>query len=546
MTDPQGRRIKGIDLLHDPARNKGTAFTREERDALGLRGLLPPRVFAQQEQVSRVLENFRKKSDDLERYIFLSALQDRNETLFYRLIVDHIEEMMPVIYTPTVGQACQQYGQIFRRSRGLYVSAEDRGRVSEVLANWPEEDVRVIVVTDGERILGLGDLGAHGMGIPVGKLALYTACAGIPPSQCLPVTIDVGTDNQQLLEDELYIGLRQPRMRGADYDELLEEFIHAVSSRFPDVLLQFEDFAHGNAFRLLQKYRDSLCTFNDDIQGTAGVVLAGLYSAMRIAGGGLHDQTVLFAGAGAAGIGMADLQVAALMGEGMGRDEAVRHCWFVDSRGLVVRGREGLEEHKISYAHDHEPVGDLLGAVRALRPTALIGATGRAGMFTREILEAMGRQQDRPIVFALSNPTSKAECTAEQAYGATQGRAIFASGSPFDPVEVEGRTLVPGQANNAYVFPGLGLGVMASRARRVTEEMFLAAARALADQVSAEDLEVGRIFPPLSQIRSVSAAIAEEVAGLAHKAGLAGDEPPQDLAAHIRSRIYEPDYPSCV
>jgi malate dehydrogenase (oxaloacetate-decarboxylating)(NADP+) len=533
---------RGPRLLQDPVLNKGTAFTEEERDALGLRGLLPPRVFSQSQQVDRALENLRKKPDDLEKYIFLTSLHDRNETLFYRVVIDHIEEMMPIIYTPTVGQACQAYGHIYRRARGVYVSADDRGRIGNVLANWPRKDVRAIVVTDGSRILGLGDLGANGMGIPVGKLALYTACAGIHPSQCLPVTLDVGTNNQELLDDPLYIGLPRPRLAGAAYDEMVDEFVQAVRERFPDALLQFEDFAHGNAFRLLWKYRDQLCCFNDDIQGTAGVVLAGLYSALRLRGGALRDQMILFLGAGAAGVGMADLVVSAMAEEGLDPDAARARCWFVDSRGLVVRSRENLAEHKLPYAHDHAPINDLQAAIEALRPTVLLGASGRPGMFTRPVLEAMARINERPVIFALSNPTSMAECTAEQAYGWTEGRAVFATGSPFDPVRFGEQTFVPGQANNSYVFPGIGLGVVASRARRVTDEMFRAAARTLAGLASDDDLAQGRIFPALSRIRTVSAAIAVAVAEVAFEQGLAAEERPADLAAWIRSQIYEPRY----
>ena len=533
---------RGLGLLHDPVLNKGTAFTEAERDALGLRGLLPPRVFTQSEQVTRALENFHKKPDDLEKYIFLTALHDRNETLFYRIVIDHIEEMMPIIYTPTVGAACRAYGHIYRRPRGVYLSAEDRGRVAEVLGNWPRDDVRVIVVTDGSRILGLGDLGANGMGIPVGKLSLYTACAGIPPSQCLPVTLDVGTNNQALLDDPLYIGLRRSRLQGSAYDELLDEFIQAVRARFPDVLLQFEDFSHDNAFRLLRKYRDVLCSFNDDIQGTAGVVLAGLHSALRISRGALRDQKILFLGAGAAGVGMADLIVSAMVQEGLTPDEARARCWFVDSRGLVVKSRDTLEEHKVAYAQDHAPVPDLRGAVETLQPTVLLGASGRPGMFTQSVLEDMARFNERPIVFALSNPTSLAECTAEQAYTWTRGRVVFASGSPFDPVTIGETTFVPGQANNSYVFPGIGLGVLASRARRVTDDMFLAAAATLAGLASEDDLAQGRIFPALSSIRTVSVAIAVAVAKVAFERGLAAEDRPADLASWIQSWVYEPRY----
>jgi malate dehydrogenase (oxaloacetate-decarboxylating)(NADP+) len=536
----------GVELLHDPVRNKGTAFTEAERDALGLRGLLPPHIHTMEEQVIRVLENFHREPTDLEKYIQMSSLQDRNETLFYRVVLDHIEEMMPIIYTPTVGRACQEYGHILRRPHGLYISAADRGQVAEVLRNWPSPDVRVIVVTDGERILGLGDLGAFGMGIPVGKLSLYTACAGVHPSLCLPITLDVGTDNERLLNDVLYIGIRQRRLRGEGYDALVDEFMTAVQEVFPHVLVQFEDFANVNAFRLLNRYRDRLCTFNDDIQGTGAVALAGLYSALRIKGGQLSEQTVLFQGAGEAAIGIANLIVAAMVDEGLSEEDARGRCWLVDSGGLVIKARTGLAGHKQPYAHDHAPLPDLLSAVEALQPSALIGVSGQHGMFTEAVLAAMARLNERPIVFALSNPTSKAECTAEQAYTWTGGRAIFASGSPFAPVTFEGKTFVPGQGNNAYVFPGVGLGAIACGARLVTDEMFFAAAKALAQQVSEADLEQGLIYPPLAEIREVSAAIATAVAEVAYQRGLAGQARPDDLRVHIEAQMYVPRYESYV
>jgi malate dehydrogenase (oxaloacetate-decarboxylating)(NADP+) len=532
----------GLDLLHDPTLNKGTAFTEAERDALGLRGLLPPRRFDMDDQMRRVMGNFARKASALEKYVFLTSLQDRNETLFYRVLADHLEEMMPVLYTPTVGEACQQYGHIYRRPRGIYVSAEDAGRVLSLLENWPQDDVEVIVVTDGERILGLGDLGAQGMGIPIGKLSLYTACAGIHPARCLPITVDVGTDNDALREDPLYIGLPQRRLRGEAYDALIEELVTAVQARFPGALLQFEDFGNANAFRLLARYRDRARTFNDDIQGTAAVTLAGLLSALRVTRGRLAEQTLLFLGAGEAGIGIADLAVAAMVEEGSSVEAARRRCWFVDSRGLVVAGRGDLAAHKRPFAHEHEPLAGLPAAIAALRPTALIGVSGQGGSFGRDVVSAMARLNERPIVFALSNPTSSSECTAEHAYAWSDGRALFASGSPFAPVTLAGRTFVPGQGNNAYVFPGVGLGVVASGARQVTEEMFLAAARTLAREVSEGDLALGRLYPPLQRIRAVSAAIATAVAEVAYRQGLAADPRPADLRAAIEARMYQPVY----
>ncbi|MBN1438810.1 MAG: NAD-dependent malic enzyme [Anaerolineales bacterium] len=530
--------------VHDPARNKGTAFTETERDALGLRGLLPPRVTTLQQQTLRVLENLLRKPNDLEKYIFLMGLLDRNETLFYRVLVDHLAELLPIVYTPTVGQACQEYGHIFRRPRGMFLSYADRGRQAQLLSHWPTDGVRVIVVTDGERILGLGDLGANGMGIPIGKLALYTALAGIPPSQCLPVTLDVGTENETLLRDPLYIGLPQRRIRGAAYDEFFEEFIAAAVERFPGVLVQMEDFGNLNAFRLLRAYRGRLCLFNDDIQGTGAVALAGLCAALRITGGRLADQTIVFLGAGEAGIGIGDMTAAALAEEGLSLEEARRRCWFVDSKGLVVRGRTDLNEDKRRYAHDHPFLPDLLSAVEALRPTAIVGAAGKRGMFPRPVLEAMARNHERPIVFALSNPTSKQECTAEEAYAATEGRAIFASGSPSAPQTVGGKEIVPGQGNNAYIFPGVGLAIVACGITRVTDEMFLAAAKALAREVSESDLAQGSVYPRLERIRAVAAEIATAAAETAYRQGLAAVPRPADLPAHIRSQMYDPIYPS--
>lgn len=533
--------LQGMELLHDPRFNKGTAFTEAERDALAIRGLLPPRVLTQKEQQTRVLGNFRRQSSDLEKYIFLAALQDRNERLYYRTVIDNLAEMLPIIYTPTVGEACREFGHIFCRPRGLYVSSADRGRIRQLLRNWPEKEVAIIVVTDGERILGLGDLGAHGMGISIGKLALYTACAGVRPSLCLPVTLDVGTDNEVLLKDPLYTGLAHRRLRGPEYETLVEEFVLAVQETFPGALIQFEDFATENAFRLLDRYRERICTFNDDIQGTAGVVLAGLLSAGRITGRALKDQKILFFGAGAAASGIANLIVSAMQTE-ISQEKARLNCWFVDSKGLVVKSRTDLASHKKLYAHDHPFLQDLLGAIQALRPTALIGVSAQQNSFTEPVLRALAEINERPTIFALSNPTSKSECTAEQAYRATEGRCVFASGSPFDPVIYQGRTYVPAQGNNAYIFPGLGLGVIASGARRVIDAMFDAAARSLASTLTPELLAQRLIYPPLTSIREVSLGIAAAVARVAWKNGLAMKPEPEDVAAYVRSQMYEPDY----
>jgi malate dehydrogenase (oxaloacetate-decarboxylating)(NADP+) len=539
----ESRQPRGSALLADPLLNKGTAFTERERDALGLRGLLPPRVFTLEEQVERSLNAVRGKATAIEKYIYLTSLQNRNEVLFYRLVIDNIEEMVPLIYTPTVGEACLQYGSIYRRPRGLFISLRDRGRIAEILQLWPNEGVRLVVVTDGERILGLGDLGALGMGIPVGKLSLYTACAGVHPYYTLPIALDVGTDNEELHRGPYYIGIKERRARGPVYDAFMEEFVTAVHTVFPHALLQWEDFGNANAFRLLRNYRHRLPSFNDDIQGTAAVALAGVMSALRLTGTGLSEQRLLFLGAGEAGTGIADLYVAAARREGLDEAEARRRCWFVDSKGLVVENRgDRLAEHKAPYAHPHPPIVSLAEAVRSLKPTVLIGVSGTPATFTREVVEAMAAYNVRPIIFALSNPTSKAECTAEQAYAWSGGRAIFASGSPFPPVDFNGSRRVPGQGNNIYIFPGVGLGVLASEAREVTDDMFLAAADTLARLVRSDDLAMGRVFPPLTRIRDVSLQIAVAVAAEAHASGLARASRPADLAADIRRRMFEPVY----
>ena len=532
---------RGMALLRDPLLNKGTAFTEAERDALGLRGLLPAHVLSMDEQVARVMTNLRGLPSDLEKYIALNSLHDRNEALFFRVVCDNIDEIQPLIYTPTVGLACQRFGLIFQRPRGMFISANDRGRIAELLANWPYP-AKLIVVTDGERILGLGDLGAQGMGIPVGKLSLYSACAGIHPEYCLPVMLDVGTNNEDLLNDRYYIGLRQKRLSGAAYDELVDEFIIAAREAFPGVLIQFEDFANHSAFRLLHKYRNEINVFNDDIQGTAAVALAGLFSALRVNGGKLADQRVLFLGAGEAATGIADLVVSAMIAEGLSEAAALRRTWLVDSRGLVVKNRAGLTDHKLRYAHDHAPVGDFLTAIQTLKPTAIIGVAAVGGAFTPEVLKTMAEINDRPIVFALSNPTSKAECSAEEAYRHTGGRALFACGSPYDPVRLDGKTFVPRQGNNSYIFPGVGLGATAIGSRLVTDEMFMAAAHTLAYLVNLDDIEQGSLYPALPRIREVSAHIAVAVAEVAYKRGLATLPRPNNMMAFIESQMYDPQY----
>ena len=532
---------RGIALLRDPLLNHGTGFTEKERDTLGLRGLLPATQLSIQAQGNRVMTNLRRLPNDLERYVALNALHDRNETLFFRLVVDNIDEIQPLIYTPTVGLACQRFGYIFQRPRGLFISAKDRGRIPEILANWPYP-AKLIVVTDGERILGLGDLGANGMGIPVGKLSLYSACSGVHPNLCLPVMLDVGTNNEELLKDPYYVGLRRKRLAGAAYDNLVDEFITAARKAFPGVLIQFEDFANHSAFRLLHKYRDRYCVFNDDIQGTAAVALAGLFSALRITGGKLSEQTILFLGAGEAATGIADLVVSAMMAEGLTEAEARRRNWLVDSHGLVVKSREDLTKHKLPYAHEHAQISDFLSAIQALKPTALIGVAAVGGTFTPDVLRTIAEINEQPIVFALSNPTSKAECSAEEAYRHTDGRALFACGSPYDPVTLDGKTFVPRQGNNSYIFPGVGLGAIASGARLVTNEMFMAAARTLAKLVTDADLKQGSLYPALPRIREVSAHIGAAVAKVAYQRGLASGRAPKNILAHVKSQVYEPRY----
>lgn len=540
--------LRGTALLANPLLNKGTAFSEEERDALGLRGLLPPRVFSLEEQVVRAYANFQRKTVPMDQYVFLTLLQNRNETLFYKLLETYPEEMIPIIYTPTVGQACLDYGVIFRRPRGMFISIRERGRIVEILRHWPQPDVRMIVVTDGERILGLGDLGALGMGIPVGKLSLYTSCAGLHPGYCLPITLDVGTNNDSLHDSPTYLGLNQQRVRGKEYDAFIEEFVTAVKQVFPKALLQWEDFGNTNAFRLLHNYQKRICSFNDDIQGTAAVALAGLISALRLTGQALTDQKLLFLGAGEAGTGIADLFVTAAVAAGMTESAARERCWFVDSQGLVVRERSAkLAHHKLPYAHEHPPVTTLAEALESLCPTALIGVSGTPATFTNEIIARMAAINPRPVIFALSNPTSMAECTAEAAYQASGGRAVFASGSPFPAVEYEGQTFVPGQGNNVYIFPGVGLGALVVEAAEVSEQMFLVAARTLADLVTADDLALGRIYPSLTRIREVSVKIATAVAKEAIEAGLAGVALAADQVEEtVAQSLFHPVYHSYV
>ncbi|XP_062370149.1 NADP-dependent malic enzyme, mitochondrial [Cinclus cinclus] len=540
---------RGYDITRNPHLNKGMAFTLEERLQLGIHGLLPPCFLSQDVQVLRVMKNFEKQSNDLDKYIILMTLQDRNEKLFYRVLTSDIEKFMPIVYTPTVGLACQHYGLAFRRPRGLFITIHDKGHIATMLNSWPEENVKAIVVTDGERILGLGDLGSYGMGIPVGKLALYTACGGVHPQQCLPVLLDVGTDNKALLNDPLYIGLKHKRVRGKQYDELIDEFMQAVTNKYGmNCLIQFEDFANANAFRLLNKYRNRYCTFNDDIQGTASVAVAGIFAALRITKNKLSDQKFVFLGAGEAATGIAHLILMAMEKEGVSREDATKKIWMVDSKGLIVKGRSHLSHEKEMFAQDHPSVDTLEEVVQKVKPTAVIGVAAVAGAFTEQLLKDMAAFNERPIVFALSNPTSKAECTAEQCYRLTQGRGIFASGSPFPKVTLpNGQTFFPGQGNNAYVFPGVALGVIACGVRHVSDEIFLLTAETIAAEVTEQNLAEGRLYPPLANIREVSLKIAVKIVDWAYKQGLASCYPePADKESFVKQFVYSPEYDSFV
>jgi malic enzyme len=542
---------RGEPLLRDPFLNKGTAFTAAEREELGLDGLVPPAVSTMDQQLARVYENYRVKQTPLERYIHLISLQDRNETLFYRLVHDHIDEMMPTVYTPVVGEACQRFSHIYRRARGLYISYEQRDRIDAVLRNHAHPPA-VIVVTDGERILGLGDQGVGGMGIPIGKLSLYTACAGIPPYLTLPIMLDVGTDNQERSNDPLYLGLRRQRIRGSEYQDFIDRFVDAVMRVYPHAVLQWEDFLKGNALTQLARFRDRLCTFNDDIQGTAAVVVAGVYAALRLSGQPMRDQRVVFGGAGASAQGIANLLVSALCAAGLSGDEARQRICMVDSQGLVTLARKELESFKAAYARPVEGVATyvcrdpahvtLEETICNFKPSILIGTSGTAGLFTETIVRAMAVVNDRPIVFALSNPTSRSECTAEEAIRWSDGRAIVATGSPFDPVVHRGRTYRVGQGNNAFVFPGVGLGLWAGDVRRVTDSMFLGAAQALAQLVTQADLDQGAVYPRLTRIRDCSHAVACAVIRCAVAEGHASAELLPGLEGTVRRAMWFPAY----
>jgi len=535
--------LTGRALLDQPLLNKGSAFTEDERREFGLTGLLPPGVSTPEVQLERIYGNYRQKTSNLERYIHLVSLQDRNETAFYRLLSEHLVEMMPIIYTPVVGEACQAYSRIYRRPRGLYISYPQRDAIDAALANLSDQDVGIIVVTDGERILGLGDLGIGGMGIPIGKLSLYTVCAGIHPATTLPIILDVGTNNQALLDDPLYLGWRHPRIRGAEYDAFVEAFVTAVTKRFPRVLLQWEDFAKNNAARLLERYRDRLCSFNDDIQGTGAVTLAAAMAGVAASGGQFAEQRVVLLGAGSAAAGITSQIVTAMQAEGLTEEQARSRIWLVDSQGLVHQGRADLDDFKREYAQPAAATTlSLLDVVKRVRPTILIGTAAQPQAFTEDVVREMARHVARPLVFPLSNPTSKSEALPVDVIAWTEGRAFVATGSPFDDVQYDGRRIRIGQCNNAYIFPGVGLGVIVSRARRVTDAMFVAAARTLSELSPARRDASQALLPALSEVREVAKRVAVAVAMQAQRDGLADALSHDELQRRIETTMWTPDY----
>ncbi len=533
---------KGFALFHDPLQNRGSAFTPDQRAANGLEGLLPPAVDTLEIQVARIHLQLSALDSDMQKYLLLSDLQARNQTLFFAVIMSDPATFMPLVYTPTVGEACQKFDHFYRAPRGVYLPITAKGRLKELLQNWPQKDIRFIVVTDGERILGLGDLGVNGMGIPVGKLSLYTAVAGVPPELTLPITLDVGTNNEEYLDDPLYLGLRQHRVRGAEYDAFIEEFVQAIQVLYPKSCLQWEDFANINAVPILARYKDKICTYNDDIQGTASVALAGIYGSLRISGQKLTEQRFLFMGAGSAGTGIAELISEAMVLEGLTIEQARARCYLFDVNGLLESTRTDIAGFQKPFVHAHAPTKSFVEAIESIKPTAIIGVSTVPKLFNQQVIEAMSRVNKRPIIFPYSNPTSRSECTAEEAYKWSNGKAIFASGSPYPPVEVNGQKFIPGQGNNVYIFPAMGMAVLATESSRVTEAMFIVAAKAVAEQVSQESLDSGLIYPPQSQILDASLHTAAKIATYIFDNGLARVARPTDIEAHIRAMAYKPAY----
>ena len=532
----------GIELLHDPSLNKSTAFTEAEKQALGLVGLVPDITETDELQLQRVNLQLAQKPTDLERYIYLINLLDHNETLFYRTVMSDPARFLPIVYDPTIGEACLKFGHIYRQARGMYLSITRRGKVKEILKNWPQKDVRFICVTDGGRILGLGDLGANGAGIPIGKLQLYTACAGVPPQYLLPMYLDAGTNNEQYLHDPLYLGMRKTRPAAEDLYSFVDEFVQAVQEVFPKCCIHFEDWTGADAVHLLQRYRDKYCVYNDDVQGTAGITLAGMINAAKLKGTKLKDEKYLFLGAGSAGIGLADLLCSALVGQGMSLKEAQSRVYMFDINGLLESTRKDLLDFQLPYAHKHPPTRDFVAAIESIKPTTIIGVSTIGGAFDQKVIEAMAKINQRPVILALSNPTEHAECTPEQAYTWSNGKAIYAAGVQFEPVHYNGQTFLPGQANNFYIFPAVGMAIFATQAKRVTDEMFIEAGQAVADQVPTELLKQGLLYPLQSNILEIEIQTAARVAKLVFDSNLAGVPRPPDMVSFIRKHVYKPEY----
>jgi len=536
------KELKGYSFLYNPRKNKGTAFTKNERQKFGLMGILPDAIESMETQIMRVQEQIENLNKPINKYIYLTGLLDTNETLFFKTLISDPAKYLPLVYTPTVGEACQRLGHIARRPRGVFISIKNKNKIETILKNWPVKDVRFVVVTDGQRILGLGDLGICGMGIPIGKLALYTGCAGVPPEHTLPIVLDAGTDNEKFLNDPLYPGIRQKRVTGKAYDNFIEAFVKAITKVYPKLCIQWEDFAGVNAIRILNKYRDKICTFNDDIQGTAAIAVAGFIAVSRLLDKPFKEQKFLFLGAGAAAFGIADMLVKKFQRDGLSEEEAYNRCWMFDVNGLLVKSRTDIAEHQKAFAHDSEPSNDFAASILKIKPTAIIGVSTVGGAFTQQVIENMSSINDRPIIFPYSNPTSHSECTAEQAYTWSKGKAIFASGSPFAPVTYNGKTFTPGQGNNVFIFPALGLAIYATEAKRVTDEMLLTASEAVAEQITQEDFNNGLIYPPIKNIRDVSVNVAVKVAEEIFKSGLARVKKPKNIRKFIKSKMYEPVY----